>query len=100
MLLRVGGMLSVMTYPRTNREEDFAVRAFLEGLALFSSSTMSWESYVESELDCSDALRERLADALRRVLDHGGRKQTWRVHEHKKLGWVDSPILLTAIRIK
>ena len=99
LLLRIGGVLSVMTYPRTNKEEDFAVRSFLEGLALFTSVTQSWETYVQ-HLDCSAALHERLAVTLQHVLEEGGSKQTWRVHEHKKLGWVDAPILLTATRIK
>ena len=100
-VLRTGGMVSVMTYPRTNREEDFAVRAFLEGLALFSSVTVSWETHVWNDLECPVHLRERLAAALRRVLEEGpgGRKQKWRVYEHKKLGWIDAPILLTATRI-
>jgi hypothetical protein len=99
LLVRVGGMISVMTYPRTNQEEDFAVRAFLEGLALFSSVTHDWEAFVD-ELDCGDALRERLSVTLRHVLEEGGSTQTWRVHEHKKLGWVKAPTLLTATRIK
>jgi hypothetical protein len=102
LLLRIGGMISVMTYPRTNREESLAVHALLEGLALFSSDTMSWETYILnlSPESYSLDLRERLLATLRYVVDEGGRGQTWRVHEHKKLGWVDAPILLTATRIK
>jgi Putative rRNA methylase len=102
LLLRMGGMISVMTYPRTNREEALAVHAFLEGLALFSSDTISWETYILnlSPESYSLDLRERLLATLRYVFDEGGREQTWRVHEHKKLGWVDAPILLTATRIK
>jgi hypothetical protein len=97
LMLRVGGMISVMTYPRTNAEEDFAVHAFLEGLALFSSITQSWEIFVDdlNDASCSEDLRERLKVTLRYVQDEGGLKQTWRVHENKKLGWVDAHILLT-----
>jgi len=105
LLLRLGGMLSVMTYPRTNAQEAAVVRAFLEGLALFSSNTHSFETYV-TELDgANDYLdeerREELLVALRRVrYESGSAEPTWRVHEHRKLGWVDAPILLTATRIK
>jgi hypothetical protein len=95
--LRVGGMLSIMTYPRTNPQEDAAVRAFCEGLALFSSSTHDWEDAGSGLQEL--VLVERLRDKLRYVLDQGGSSQTWRVHEHKKLGWIDAPILLTATRI-
>jgi hypothetical protein len=102
LALRVGGMLSVMTYPRSNATEDAVVRAFLEGLALFSSQTQSYMEYVQSLDDgvVKDSLRERLRVTLQHVREEGGRQQTWRVHEHKKLGWVDAPILLTATRIK
>jgi Putative rRNA methylase len=102
LLLRIGGMISVMTYPRTNPEEDFAIRSFLEGLALFSSSTLPWDTFIDEldALQCSDELRHRLRVTLQYVLVEGGKEQTWRVHEHKKLGWVAAPILLTATKIK
>jgi Putative rRNA methylase len=102
ILLRIGGMLSVMTYPRTNPEEDYAIRAFLEGLALFSSNTESWEYFVDNlnYPSCNDNIRDRIKTTLRHVLEEGTASQTWRVHEHKKLGWIDAPILLTATRIK
>ena len=102
LALRVGGMLSVLTYPRSNATEDAVVRAFLEGLALFSSQTRSYTDYVQTLESCcvNESLRERLRVTLQHVREEGGRQQTWRVHEHKKLGWVDAPILLTATRIK
>jgi hypothetical protein len=99
LMIRVGGLLSVMTYPRTNKPEDFAVHAFLEGLALFTSEQLSWETFIDG-LDCSESLRDRLKVTLQHVRQEGDAYQTWRVHEHKKIGWIDAPILLTATRIK
>jgi hypothetical protein len=99
LMLRVGGLLSVMTYPRTNAQEDLAVHAFLEGLALFSSTQYHWLTFLQ-QLDCSTELREQLLTTLQHLKDEGDSFQTWRVHEHKKIGWVDAPILLTATRIK
>lgn len=100
LLLRIGGMISVVTYPRTNRDEDEAVRTFLEGLALFSSVTHDWETHVQTKPVYGSQLGERLIGTLRHVRENGVLGQTWRVHEHKKLGWIDAPILLTATRIK
>ena len=37
LLVRIGGVISVTTYPRSNKNEDYAVHALLEGLALLSS---------------------------------------------------------------
>jgi hypothetical protein len=99
LMIRVGGLLSVMTYPRTNVQEDYAVHAFLEGLALFTSASMNWEVFID-DLDCSESVRELLKTTLQRVKQTGDDHQTWRVHEHKKIGWIDAPILLTATRIK
>lgn len=111
-VLRVGGMLSVITYPRSHREEDAVVRAFLHGLALFSSVTTDFETFVlglDDKYFCCDPLvaaeraeylRQMLLEALGSVLGKGGRKQTWRVYEHRKIGWTDAPILATATRIK
>jgi Putative rRNA methylase len=102
-ILRNGGMLSVATYPRTSKEEDIAVRAFMEGLALFSSATQSWSEYIQNvAFDGSSAtpqiLRDQLEGALREVYEDD-RKKKWRVTEHKKLGRLDAPILFTAVRI-
>ena len=112
LLLRVGGMLSITTYPKTNAQEDATVRAFLTGLALFSSSTQNWRDFV-THMDSSSnkelstggtattaTVSPRLYERLEHVWDHGGSRQTWRVHEHKKLGWQEAPILLTATRVK
>ena len=104
-ILRVGGMLSIMTYPKTNRSEDAAVHVFVEGLALFSSLTQDWKTFVLNHPDpnLTQESRQYIYDALDRVWKHGGsskKNQTWRVHEHRKLGWIDAPILLTATRIK
>ena len=112
LCLRVGGMLSVMTYPRSNAQEDWAVHIFLEGLALFSSHTHDWREFVQTRTttrtvsdlpqqhDQNDSLRQWICTALERVWQKGPSNQTWRVHEHRKLGWIDAPILLTAVRIK
>jgi hypothetical protein len=97
-LLRVGGMLSVMTYPGSNAPEDSVVRAFMTGLALFSSRTIDWASHVYLEdSEWNRRVLCRLHEARKHYGDH---PVTWRVHEHKKLGRLDSPILLTATRIK
>jgi Putative rRNA methylase len=107
--IRIGGLLSVMTYPRTNREEDWAVHVFLEGLALFSSKTDDWQEFVSTSYSSSfsmethrqqESVRRLILETLTRVKKEGPTNQTWRVHEYKKLGWRDAPILLTASRIK
>ena len=106
LYLRVGGMLSVMTYPRSNPEEDWAVHVFLEGLALFTSNTHDWREFVSTSKapatvhEKESRIRELILQALERVWQRGPSKQTWRVHEHRKLGWMDAPILLYAVRIK
>jgi hypothetical protein len=46
-LLRVGGILSITTFPRSNENEDYAVHALLEGVALLSSKSIDWRAYVE-----------------------------------------------------
>lgn len=130
LMLRVGGMLSVITYPRTNRNEDYAVHAFLEGLALLSSNDGidHWREYVKdlsadypehkketnksSDGELLYTVRDTVRTALERIVEHyssakennGPSKQTytttWRVMEHKLLGRALSPILLTAVRIR
>jgi hypothetical protein len=112
LLVRVGGLISVTTYPRSNKNEDFAVHALLEGLALLSSKSVDWRrDYVEElgpdidthdgEEDESYSVRDTVRAALERIVHEGGPpKQTWRVMENKMLGRALSPILLTATRIK
>ena len=101
LLLRVGGMLSVVTYPKTNWDEDLAVRTFLECAALLSSNLQTWQQFLEEN---GGLLRPETATQLRssmeRLVGDGGSAQTWRVSEHKKLGMDRAPILLTAMRIK
>jgi hypothetical protein len=102
LTVRIGGMVSVVTYPKSNAEEDVAVRTFLEGAALLSSKTKTWQAFLE-ELDghgSSAELNEWMATSMQRVVDEGDPKQTWRVSEHRKLGMDRAPILLTATRIK
>jgi Putative rRNA methylase len=100
-LLRVGGMISVMTYPASNKKEDSVVRAFVTGLALLSSRTVDWSTHTYLETDSH--WNQRILDQLHQVIQHyeyGGQQPVkWRVHENKKLGWVDAPTLFTATRI-
>lgn len=98
-LLRVGGMISVMTYPGSNKKEDLVVRAFVTGLALLSSRTVDWSTHIYLEAD--SLWNQRVLDQLHQVVQHysGQQQVKWRVNEHKKLGWVDAPTLFTATRI-
>ena len=101
--IRIGGLLSVMTYPRSNRQEDWAVHVFLEGLALFTSVSDDWREYVRT-VDIPASVKERetvdtreiVLESLEKIWGNRTAKETWRVHEHRKLGWIDAPILLTA----
>ena len=103
MLIRVGGMVSIMTYPKTNAEEDFAVRTLLEASVLIvNKQGPKWYTYMD-ELDCSAELKELLMREMRRMSTHykkTGERRTFRVSEHKKIGLAQAPILLTATRIK
>lgn len=102
LLLRVGGMISVVTYPKTNFEEDAAVRAFLECSALLSSNIQTWQNFL-TDLDYSLLTPEALktvTSSMERLVGDGDELQTWRVSEHRKLGMDRAPILLTATRIK
>ena len=123
--LRVGGLLSVMTYPKTNPNEDYAVHALLEGMALLTSKEIDWRDHLEglgpdpsvysqaantngkiSEEDDSNfesdaySVRDLVTATLHKIQNEGANKQTWRVMEHKMIGRALSPILLTATRIK
>ena len=103
LLLRTGGLLSVMTYPGTSPNEADAVKYFCEGLAMLTSrNSGGWKEYVDqiSEKQGSGAIRELVRSSLERVVREGEAKQTWRVFEHKPLGRPLSPILVTAMRIK
>jgi hypothetical protein len=64
LLVRVGGMISVVTYPATGPEEDVAVRLFLECLALLSSNTRSWQSAIATKTTTTTT------PALSSVIDH------------------------------
>jgi hypothetical protein len=48
LLLRVGGMLSAVTYPRTNPQEADAVLLLVTCLGLLSSKTQTWEEEIEN----------------------------------------------------
>ena len=109
IMIRRGGMISVMTYPGTNAEEAQGVRLFLSSLAMFSSKNSSWEDYLRSGGESStSSSRVRLTveemshlrDALQRTHDEGGTAQVWRVFEHNSLGRPLSPVLITATKIR
>mmetsp|Transcript_23641 Transcript_23641/g.39023 ORF Transcript_23641/g.39023 Transcript_23641/m.39023 type:complete len:455 (+) Transcript_23641:46-1410(+) len=103
LLLRVGGLLSVMTYPGSNLEESRAVEHFSEGLAMLTTRDVGgWRGYVDSIPDYDDggSIRGTVSRALERVAAEGSKKQTWRVFLHKPLGRPLSPVLVTAMRIK
>ena len=121
LLLRIGGMLSVMTYPKTNASEDQAVRTLLTCAALLSSNVQSWHDFLDDEQkqqrqqqllleavlsdetqknDTLEDIRNVVKDSMARLVAQGDAGQTWRVSEHRKLGMDRAPILLTATRIK
>jgi hypothetical protein len=109
LLLRVGGLLSVMTYPGTNLEESIAVEHFVEGLAMLATRDEGgWRGYLECIPDYSfdeegsndGRVRDVVSRSIQRVANDGSPKQTWRAFVHKPLGRPMSPILATAHRIK
>ena len=108
-LLRVGGMLSVVTYPRTGPDEDIAVKLFVTCLALLSSRTQTWQDGVATFVannsknndageSNTEAIAKHVSSAMESVVARGD--QTWRVSQHDKLGMNKAPILFTATRIK
>ena len=103
LLIRVGGMVSVMTYPGSNQEEDFAVRTLLEAVvAMTNKQGPKWYTFVDG-LDCSTDVKELLTQELRRIsnsYEETSARRTFRVSEHKKVGLAKAPILMTATRIK
>jgi hypothetical protein len=105
LLVRIGGMMSVVTYPKTNPEEDIAVRVFLECVALLSSNVQTWRDFLDADdnaelASLSQEIRQKIIAVMEHIVEMGDFKQTWRVSEHRKLGMHQSPILLTATRIK
>lgn len=110
LLLRVGGLLSIMTYPGSNLEESIVVEHFVEGLAMLTTREVGgWRGYVESIPDYGDdedndnnkeRVRRMVTRALERVVVEGTKDQTWRAFVHKPLGRRLSPVLITAMRIK
>eukprot|EP00584_Thalassiosira_punctigera_P025171 CAMPEP_0172569494 /NCGR_PEP_ID=MMETSP1067-20121228/123721_1 /TAXON_ID=265564 ORGANISM="Thalassiosira punctigera, Strain Tpunct2005C2" /NCGR_SAMPLE_ID=MMETSP1067 /ASSEMBLY_ACC=CAM_ASM_000444 /LENGTH=461 /DNA_ID=CAMNT_0013361327 /DNA_START=101 /DNA_END=1486 /DNA_ORIENTATION=- len=107
LLLRVGGLLSVLTYPGSNLEESTVVERFVEGLAMLTTRDAGgWRGYVQGIPDDDedgrrgDRVRALVTKALERVVAQGARGQTWRTFVHKPLGRPLSPVLVTAMRIK
>lgn len=105
LLIRIGGMISVITYPSTNPEEDTGVRLFLECAALLSSNVQTWRAFLDADdnieiASLSQETKQKIVSVMDRIVEVGDIKQTWRVSEHRKLGMNGAPILLTATRIK
>ncbi|EED88462.1 predicted protein [Thalassiosira pseudonana CCMP1335] len=107
LLLRIGGMLSIMTYPGSNLEESIAVEHFVEGLAMLTTRNEGgWRGYVDNIPEYvnedgtkDDSIRVLITQAIERVVAEGPKKQTWRAFVHKPLGRPLSPVLATAMRI-
>ena len=103
LMVRIGGMLSITSYPKTNPKENCAVHGLVEALALLSSKEHDWRHFVsELEPDASGqySVRDAVQAAVNTIVHRGDTKQTWRVFQHKVVGRPLSPILLTATRIK
>lgn len=121
LLLRVGGMVSVVTYPRTSPQEADAVLLLLTCLSLLSSNVETWEEEVKKFVGRDDITEEDVNDyddddddekatkviiaqhvirAMERIVQEGTIDQTWRVSKNERLGMDRAPILLTATRIK
>jgi len=115
LMIRVGGMISCMTYPGSDLEEALSVQAFAEGLAMLTSKRVGgWESSLEdfdmNLLSSSNQnedwdkrqhhIKESVREAIHKVQSEGYGKQTWRVFQHCPLGRPFSPILVTMTRIK
>jgi len=104
LLVRVGGMVSIMTYPGSNPQEDFAVRSLLEAVIVMTNKQdpRKWYEFID-QLDCKAELKELLTKELRRIssaYETNQAPKTFRVSEHKKIGLAKAPILMTATRIK
>jgi len=107
LLLRVGGLLSIMTYPGSNLEESVVVEHFVEGLAMLTTRDEGgWRGYLDAIPNYYDgdgdggSVRMLVTRAIERVVAKGEKKQTWRAFVHKPLGRPLSPVLATAMRIK
>lgn len=111
-ILRVGGLLSVLTYPGSDQLEAIAVSLFCESLAMFTSKEQNkkggWEAFIDDyqeykgKVDDEEyaVMKSEVKESIRMVWMEGAPKQTWRVFEHKPMGRPFSPILVTAMRIK
>jgi len=105
IILRVGGLLSITMYPKTNPLEAETVRLLCEGLARISSrENGSWIDYVDQipstlTLENGANVRDTLRDTIQAVVSKNV-EQSWRVFEHRPLGRGTSPTLITALRIK
>jgi hypothetical protein len=117
--IRIGGMISITTYPRTNQQEHYAVHVLMESLALFSSQTQNWLDNIQKTINTQEqqqldtlidtinttttttttTIRDYLIQTIQQIYNHNI-QQKWRVTQHQKLGRNDAPILYTAVRIQ
>lgn len=123
LLIRRGGLLSVMSYPGNGWKEHCAVSYFMEGMAMYTARDKdAWIKFVDAipndyrleqdhmvlykdsivtVVDEDDiTVRETVRMALDRVKQNGFENQTWRVFDHRPLGRPLSPILFSGMRIK
>jgi hypothetical protein len=105
--LRVGGLLSVIAYPKTNANEALATNALFEALAALTSNQTDWRDCLETlgpdpipEEDSMLSVKEAVTKAMHRIIEEGDPNQTWRAMEHRMMGRILSPMLLTLTRIK
>ena len=105
--LRVGGLLSVIAYPKTNANEALAANALFEALGSLTSNQTDWRDCLASlspdpmpHDDSVYSVKEAVTSAMHRIIEEGDPNQTWRAMEHKMMGRSLSPMLLTLTRIK
>jgi hypothetical protein len=109
--IRVGGMISVITVT-TNASEYEAVHLFMEGLGLLSarnyqerwdevlSTTRTGKPTCNTTTSSADApVVATVRNALQQVAA-SSKGCSWRVVQHKIMGRPQSPVLITAVRIK
>ncbi len=105
-LLRVGGMMSVMTYSSNPLEQE-AVHVLLEAMALLSVRNrcqLLQELFQAPPMSSSSPeyahMISLVQTALEKVQEYHHDKSCWRVIQHKSMGRPQSPMLVTATRIR
>ena len=98
--LRVGGLLSIIAYPKTNANEALAANSLFEALAALTSNQTDWRDCLDSigpdpipEGDSVFSVKEAVATAINRIIEEGDPNQTWRAMEHRMNGRILSQML-------